>query len=202
MGYTHVEFMPLIQHPFDGSWGYQGTGFFSIDSRYGNPFQLMSLIDRLHQAGIGAIIDFAPVHFAKDKWALAEYDGTRMFEYNNKWRVSPWGSYQFDYKRVTDGMDAYMTRVGDTITFEVPLANTPNPFYITFSHSSNVYSPCVGVEVPDEEGHAGHRAAPYVDGADWTAPVWCASVGTHTINFTAIGENGAVKTITLVVIVS
>ena len=96
MGYTHVEFMPLVQHPFDGSWGYQGTGFFSIDSKYGNPFQLMSLVDRLHQAGIGVIIDFAPVHFAKDKWALAEYDGTKMFEYNNKWRVSPWGSYQFD----------------------------------------------------------------------------------------------------------
>lgn len=96
MGYTHVEFMPLVQHPFDGSWGYQGTGFFSIDSRYGNPFQLMSLIDRLHQAGIGAIIDFAPVHFATDPWALAEYDGSYMFEYGNEWRVSPWGSYQFD----------------------------------------------------------------------------------------------------------
>ena len=95
-GFTHVEFMPLVQYPFDGSWGYQGTGFFSIDSRYGNPFQLMSLIDRLHQAGIGAIIDFAPVHFATDKWALANYDGTCLFEYNNEWRVSPWGSYQFD----------------------------------------------------------------------------------------------------------
>ena len=95
-GFTHVEFMPLIQYPFDGSWGYQGTGFYSIDSRYGNPFQLMSLVDRLHQAGIGAIIDFAPVHFATDKWALAKYDGTCLFEYSNKWRVSPWGSYQFD----------------------------------------------------------------------------------------------------------
>ena len=95
-GFTHVELMPLIQYPFDGSWGYQGTGFFSIDSRYGNPFQLMSLIDRLHQAGIGAIIDFAPVHFATDKWALAKYDGSCLFEYSNKWRISPWGSYQFD----------------------------------------------------------------------------------------------------------
>jgi len=95
-GFTHVEMMPLTQYPFDGSWGYQATGFYSIDSRYGNPFQLMSLIDRLHQAGIGCIIDFAPVHFATDKWALAEYDGSKMFEYNNKWRVSPWGSYQFD----------------------------------------------------------------------------------------------------------
>ena len=95
-GFTHVEFMPLVQYPFDGSWGYQGTGFFSIDSRYGNPFQLMSLIDRLHQAGIGAIIDFAPVHFATDKWALAKYDGSYLFEYSDQWRISPWGSYQFD----------------------------------------------------------------------------------------------------------
>ena len=96
MGYTHVEFMPLVQHPFDGSWGYQATGFFSVDSRYGNPFQLMSLVDRLHQAGIGCIIDFAPVHFATDKWALAEFDGTCLYEYSNEYRVSPWGSYQFD----------------------------------------------------------------------------------------------------------
>ena len=95
-GFTHVEFMPLIQYPFDGSWGYQGTGFYSVDSRYGNPFQLMSLIDRLHQAGIGCIIDFAPVHFATDKWALAKYDGSYLYEYSDKWRISPWGSYQFD----------------------------------------------------------------------------------------------------------
>ncbi|MFA7032499.1 MAG: 1,4-alpha-glucan branching protein GlgB [Bacilli bacterium] len=95
-GFTHVEFMPLVQYPFDGSWGYQATGFFSVDARYGNPFQLMSLIDRLHQAGIGTILDFAPVHFAKDKWALAKYDGSHLFEYSNKWRVSPWGSLQFD----------------------------------------------------------------------------------------------------------
>ena len=96
MGYTHVEIMPIVQHPFDGSWGYQATGFYSVDSRYGNPFQLMSFVDRLHQEGIGVILDFAPVHFASDKWALAEYDGTNLFEYDNKWRVSPWGSLQFD----------------------------------------------------------------------------------------------------------
>ena len=96
MGYTHVEVMPITQYPFDGSWGYQATGFYSVDSRYGNPFQLMSLIDRLHQNNIGIILDFAPVHFATDKWALEKYDGTCMFEYDNKWRISPWGSYQFD----------------------------------------------------------------------------------------------------------
>lgn len=95
-GFTHVEFMPLVQYPFDGSWGYQATGFFSIDSRYGNPFQLMSLVDRLHQSGIGVILDFAPVHFAKDDWGLANYDGTHLFEYNNKYRLSPWGSLHFN----------------------------------------------------------------------------------------------------------
>lgn len=97
LGYTHVEVMPLCQYPFDGSWGYQATGFFSIDSRYGNPKQFMSFVDRMHQAGIGVIVDFAPVHFAKDDWALFEYDGTHMFEYGDKKHTySPWGSAQFD----------------------------------------------------------------------------------------------------------
>ena len=96
MGFTHVEFMPVVAHPFPGSWGYQGTGFYSVDARYGNPFQLMSLIDRLHKAGVGVIVDFAPVHFAVDSWALKEYDGSYLFEYSDKHRVSPWGSYQFD----------------------------------------------------------------------------------------------------------
>ena len=96
MGYTHVEIMPITQYPFDGSWGYQATGFFSVDARYGNPFQLMSLIDRLHQNGIGIILDFAPVHFATDSWALEKYDGSNLFEYSNELRISPWGSYQFD----------------------------------------------------------------------------------------------------------
>ncbi|MFA5283044.1 MAG: 1,4-alpha-glucan branching protein GlgB [Bacilli bacterium] len=97
LGYTHVEIMPITQYPFDGSWGYQATGFFSVDSRYGNPKQLMSLIDRLHQAGIGVIIDFAPVHFAKDSFALFEFDGTHLYEYaDEKHRISPWGSAQFD----------------------------------------------------------------------------------------------------------
>ena len=67
MGYTHIEIMPITQYPFDGSWGYQATGFYSVDSRYGNPFQLMSFVDRLHQAGFGVILDFAPVHFANER---------------------------------------------------------------------------------------------------------------------------------------
>ena len=96
LGYTHIEIMPITQYPFDGSWGYQATGFYSVDSRYGNPMQLMSFVDRMHQAGIGVILDFAPVHFATDPWALAEFDGTTMYEYNNEHRYSPWGSLQFD----------------------------------------------------------------------------------------------------------
>ncbi|HBS10201.1 MAG TPA: 1,4-alpha-glucan branching enzyme [Firmicutes bacterium] len=96
LGYTHVEIMPITQYPFDGSWGYQATGFYSVDSRYGNPMQLMSFVDRLHQAGIGVILDFAPVHFATDEYALCHFDGTSLYEYDNEHRYSPWGSLQFD----------------------------------------------------------------------------------------------------------
>lgn len=97
LSFTHVEIMPIIQYPFDGSWGYQATGFYSVDSRYGNPKQLMSFIDRLHQENIGVIIDFAPVHFASDSWALFDYDGDHLFEYRDDKRMfSPWGSAYFD----------------------------------------------------------------------------------------------------------
>jgi 1,4-alpha-glucan branching enzyme len=96
MGYTHVEVMPIVQYPFDGSWGYQATGFYSVDSRYGNPMQLMSLIDRLHQAGIGVIVDFAPVHFAVDFYGLIDFDGTHLYEGQGDRTYSQWGSCLFD----------------------------------------------------------------------------------------------------------
>ena len=96
LGYTHIEIMPITQYPFDGSWGYQATGFYSVDSRYGNPMQLMSFVDRMHQAGIGVILDFAPVHFATDDYALCHFDGSDLYEYSNEHRYSPWGSLQFD----------------------------------------------------------------------------------------------------------
>lgn len=97
LGYTHVELMPIVQHPFDGSWGYQATGFYSVDSRYGNPKQLMSFVDRMHQAGIGVIFDFAPVHFAVDDYALIDYDGAHLFEPSDPNHMySPWGSAYFD----------------------------------------------------------------------------------------------------------
>ncbi|MCQ2799979.1 MAG: 1,4-alpha-glucan branching protein GlgB [Bacilli bacterium] len=96
-GFTHVEIMPITQYPFDGSWGYQATGFYSVDSRYGNPMQLMSFVDRMHEAGFGVILDFAPVHFANDKFALREFDGTCLFEYGDEEHTfSQWGSCLFD----------------------------------------------------------------------------------------------------------
>ena len=99
-GYNYVEFMPLSEHPFDGSWGYQNTGFYAPTSRYGTAAQLMELIDKLHNAGIGAIMDFVPVHFAVDAYGLKEYDGTALYEYPNKdVGESEWGSYNFIHSR-------------------------------------------------------------------------------------------------------
>ncbi len=99
-GYNYVEFMPLSEHPFDGSWGYQNTGFFAPTSRYGTATQLMELIDKLHNAGIGAIMDFVPVHFAVDAYGLKEYDGTALYEYPHKdVGESEWGSYNFIHSR-------------------------------------------------------------------------------------------------------
>lgn len=98
--YTHVEFMPLSEHPFDGSWGYQNTGFFAPTSRYGTAAQLMELIDKLHNAGIGAIMDFVPVHFAVDAYGLKEFDGTALYEYPHRdVGESEWGSYNFIHSR-------------------------------------------------------------------------------------------------------
>ena len=100
MNYTHIEIMPLCEYPFDGSWGYQNTGFFAPTSRYGTPAQLRLLIDRLHHAGIGAIMDFVPVHFAVDSYGLAKYDGTPLYEYpHSAVGESEWGSYNFIHSR-------------------------------------------------------------------------------------------------------
>ncbi len=98
--YTHVEFLPLAEHPFDGSWGYQNTGFFSATSRYGSPAELMELVDKCHQNGIGVIMDFVPVHFALDGYALKNFDGTALYEYpNSDVGYSEWGSCNFMHSR-------------------------------------------------------------------------------------------------------
>ena len=98
--YTHVELMPLSEHPFDGSWGYQNTGFFAPTKRYGTPDKLMKFVDMMHQAGIGVILDFVPVHFAVDGYGLKLYDGTPLYEYDNKdTGESEWGSCNFIHSR-------------------------------------------------------------------------------------------------------
>ena len=99
-GYTHVELMPLSEHPSDASWGYQNTGFFSPTSRYGTPDQLMAFVDWCHQGGIGVVLDFVPVHFAVDDYALWNYDGTALYEYPHRdVGVSQWGSCNFMHSR-------------------------------------------------------------------------------------------------------
>ncbi len=99
-GYTHVEFMPLSEHPADCSWGYQNTGFYAPTSRYGTAEQLMELIDKLHSADIGAIMDFVPVHFAIDGYALRNFDGTPLYEYpESDVSVSEWGTCNFLFNK-------------------------------------------------------------------------------------------------------
>jgi 1,4-alpha-glucan branching enzyme len=101
MGFTHVEFLPVSEHPFGGSWGYQVSSYYAPTSRFGHPDDFRHLVDTLHRAGIGVLLDWVPAHFPKDEWALARFDGTPLYEHPDPQRGEQldWGTYVFNFGR-------------------------------------------------------------------------------------------------------
>jgi len=101
LGFTHVELMPVMEHPFSGSWGYQVTGYFAPTSRFGSPDDFRCFVDRLHRNGVGVILDWVPAHFPRDDWALAQFDGTALYEHSDPRRGAhpDWGTLIFNLSR-------------------------------------------------------------------------------------------------------
>jgi 1,4-alpha-glucan branching enzyme len=101
LGFTHVELLPVMEHPFSGSWGYQVTGYYAPTSRFGSPDDFRTFVDRLHQRGVGVVLDWVPAHFPRDEWALARFDGTALYEHADPRRGAhpDWGTLVFNYGR-------------------------------------------------------------------------------------------------------
>ncbi len=101
LGFTHVELMPIAEHPFGGSWGYQVSGYYAPTARFGDPDGCRRFVDALHRRGIGVIVDWVPAHFPKDDWSLGRFDGTPLYEHPDPRRGEhpDWGTYVFDFGR-------------------------------------------------------------------------------------------------------
>jgi len=101
LGYSHIELLPIMEHPFDGSWGYQTIGYYAATSRYGTPTEFMEFVDRCHQAGLGVLLDWTPAHFPRDTYGLAEFDGTHLYEHSDPRQGAhpDWGTLVYNYGR-------------------------------------------------------------------------------------------------------